>query len=53
MLYQRLCIVLLLLLFPINSLAQETYLVAYAGFAGFPGAGVGAQRPRVVFKIWL
>jgi len=35
MLYQRLCIVLLLLLFPINSLAQEAYLVAYAGFAGF------------------
>src|SRR6266550_4092600 len=35
MLYQRLCIVLLLLFFPINSLAQEAYLVAYAGFAGF------------------
>jgi ABC-type nitrate/sulfonate/bicarbonate transport system substrate-binding protein len=30
-----LCGALLLLLFPINSVAQETYLVAYAGFAGF------------------
>ena len=48
MLYQRLCIVLLLLLFPINSLAQEAYLVAYAGFAGFQ-APVWAPKDLGVF----
>ena len=46
MLYQRLCIVLLLLLFPINSLAQETYLVAYAGFAGFQAPRPGRDAAR-------
>ena len=49
MLYQRLCIVLLLLLFPINSLAQETYLVAYAGFAGFQ-APVWAPKDLGLFS---
>src|SRR6185436_86758 len=49
MLYQRLCIVLLLLLFPINSLAQETYLVAYAGFAGFQ-APVWAPKDLGLFE---
>lgn len=35
MLRKWLCVVLLLLFLPAKSLAQATYLVAYAGFAGF------------------
>jgi ABC-type nitrate/sulfonate/bicarbonate transport system substrate-binding protein len=35
MLWKSLCAVLLLLLFPALSAAQETHLVAYAGFGGF------------------
>jgi ABC-type nitrate/sulfonate/bicarbonate transport system substrate-binding protein len=35
MLTKWLCAVLLPLFFPVTLLAQETYLVAYAGFAGF------------------
>ena len=38
-----------LLLFPINSLAQETYLVAYAGFAGFQ-APVWAPKDLGLFS---
>src|SRR6476659_8015992 len=49
MVYQRLCIVLLLLLLPINSFAQETYLVAYAGFAGFQ-APVWAPKDLGLFS---
>lgn len=44
-----LCTILLLLLSPINSFAQETYLVAYAGFAGFQ-APVWAPKDLGLFE---
>jgi ABC-type nitrate/sulfonate/bicarbonate transport system substrate-binding protein len=44
-----LCTVLLLLLFPINVFAQDTYLVAYAGFAGFQ-APVWAPKDLGLFE---
>ena len=44
-----LCTVVFLLLFPINLVAQETYLVAYAGFAGFQ-APVWAPKDLGLFQ---
>ncbi|MGE5057845.1 MAG: ABC transporter substrate-binding protein, partial [Betaproteobacteria bacterium] len=44
-----LCTVVFLLLFPINLLAQESYLVAYAGFAGFQ-APVWAPKDLGLFQ---
>ena len=46
---QLLCIVLFALLLPANLRAQETYLVAYAGFAGFQ-APVWAPKDLGLFE---